>query len=173
MVAQCAYIYENDHRCGRIPRRGETLCRDHRNHLRPRAAADDAAFERAMDEVADRFELLPLPQLLDECAAAIAALHPLVEKKASTEERAAWFRASIAITGVIDRYPLEADPADQSLATAGIPPSAQSSPGQLLAFAQQLVERLQQKPAQQTAAPSAAVSHYNGNPQVPNGRLCI
>ncbi|MGC2621369.1 MAG: hypothetical protein WA414_20155 [Acidobacteriaceae bacterium] len=171
MVAQCAYVYENDHRCGRIPRRGETLCRDHRNRLPPRARIDEDAFERAMDDVADRFDLLPLPQLLDECATAIAALHPLVENKASAEERAAWGRASIAITGAIDRFPLETVPVDPSLSTAGLgnQPPPLPTREQLFVSAQQLVDRLQQKLAQQTAA----VSLYNGNPQAPNGRLCI
>lgn len=169
MLAQCAYIYENDHRCGRIPRRGETLCRDHRNRLPPRARTDEDAFERAMDDVAARFELLSLPQLLDECATAIAALHPLVENKASAEERAAWVRASIAVTGAIDRFPVETLPVDPSPSTAVLPD--QLTREHLFASSQQLVDRLQQKLAQQTAA--AAVSLYNGNPQAPNGRLCI
>jgi hypothetical protein len=169
MLSQCSYIYEDDHRCGRIPSRGETLCRDHRNRLPPRARCDEDAFDYAMYEVAARFDLLPLPQLLAECQANIAALFALIENKASAEERAAWHRASIAISGAIDR--LDTAPVDLSLSVGDC--ADQPSAAQLFATTEQFLAQLQQKLAQLSAAPPAPVSHYNGSPQALNGPPCI
>lgn len=107
MLTTCAYVYESGKTCGRIPRRGESLCRDHRNRIPPRARFDFEAFKQSLFAACDRYNAMPFDDMLLALQQDLNELLPLVENKASSSEYFAYNRATMAVASAIDRYELE------------------------------------------------------------------
>ena len=95
-VHECAFRYPEGRRCRRIPKRGETLCRDHKR-ARRQTHTEDAAFTRQMEAYADRLMTLPLPHLAAEVQFALAAMQPILSSRFSRTYRLLFSRAEIAI----------------------------------------------------------------------------
>lgn len=104
MIAECTYLYPDGRHCRRLPRRGESLCRDHRRLVSaPRKTeADDEAFSRQMFAAVDEICALPLDQMLNHLSDCLNGLHLFVEAKASSIERARYHRAVIAAGAAMD-----------------------------------------------------------------------
>jgi len=118
MVQECIHVYENGHKCGRIPRRGERLCAAHQA---PRARHDaEESFNREMFAWVDRLDAMHPADLLDTLQGCLSAIQPLIERKSSRASRVAFTRATVAVTTVIDRLFANAPPlpGNQSAAPA-------------------------------------------------------
>src|SRR6185312_8521370 len=92
MVHECAHRYSDGRRCRRIPKRGETLCRDHKRSRR-RTPTEDPAFCRQMVAYTDRLITLPLDVLAAEVQFALAAMHPIFDSRFSRTWRLLFSRA--------------------------------------------------------------------------------
>lgn len=102
MVAECAFLYPDGRKCRRLPRRGERLCRDHRHLTSARPKNDEETFDREMTQAAGEIAAMPLDQMLDHLQQGLISLHWLIESRASTAERNAYTRATIAVSAAID-----------------------------------------------------------------------
>ena len=128
MVHECAHRYPDSRRCRRIPKRGETLCRDHKR-ARGQPRAEDPAFTRQMEAYADRLITLPLDVLAAEVQFALAAMHPIFDSRFSRTWRLLFGRAEIAVAVLAEelqiRQTLPARPA--GIASHGAYPHAQQN----------------------------------------------
>lgn len=107
MIAECTYLYPDGRHCRRLPRRGESLCHDHRR-LVARGPAhtatdrDEEAFNQQMREAAEEILAMPLPAKLEHLRDCLNALHGFIEAKASSEERSDYTRATMAAVAALD-----------------------------------------------------------------------
>jgi len=108
MIVECSYLYPDGRHCRRLPRRGETLCRDHRRlaarqPLRP-ALTDSGkqAFDQQMQQAAEEILSMSLPDMLCHLGDCLNALEELMESKASSAEFAQYTRATMAVTAACD-----------------------------------------------------------------------
>jgi hypothetical protein len=101
MVHECAYLYPDGRRCRRIPKRGETLCRDHKR-ARRQPQTEDAAFTRQMEVYADRLMTLPLSRLAAEAQFALAAMQPILSSRFARTYRLLFSRAEIAVAALAE-----------------------------------------------------------------------
>lgn len=102
MAPECTYIYPDGRKCRRIPRRGEVLCRDHRRLVSARPPSDEEAFNQQMTLVCEQLSALHLDQVLEDLSESLNVIYPFVESLASSVERTAYTRATIACTIAID-----------------------------------------------------------------------
>ena len=107
MIAECTYLYPDGRHCRRLPRRGESLCRDHRRLAarRPATAAtdrDEDAFDQQMRQAAEEIRAMPLPAKLEHLCDCLNTLHDFIEARASSAERSSYTRASIAAVAALD-----------------------------------------------------------------------
>jgi hypothetical protein len=125
MVAECTFTYESGRKCRRLPRRGETLCRDHRRHAAASRqpieanAADEEAADREWKEVFATLDSLPLDQLLKDLGDTLLRLGPLVTAHASRHEIALFNRATCAFSLTLECA--QAAPSALAAALPGIP----------------------------------------------------
>lgn len=98
MLTECSHIYDDAHKCRRIPRRGDRFCPAHRaNPSAPRrAGAEDAAFDRGMETYVLYLQALPPDELLDDAAVALSTLFPAIHTRLSRRNRVLFSRASVA-----------------------------------------------------------------------------
>ena len=109
MVHECAYRYPDGRRCRRIPKRGETLCRDHKRSRR-RTPTEDPAFCRQMVAYTDRLITLPLDVLAAEVQFALAAMHPIFDSRFSRTWRLLFSRAEIAVAALAEELQIRQTP---------------------------------------------------------------
>jgi len=102
MLAECAFLYPDGRKCRRLPRRGERLCRDHRSLTSARPKDDEETFDREMTQATLEIIAMPLDQMLDHLQQSLIEIDWLIESRASTAERYAYTRATIAVTAAID-----------------------------------------------------------------------
>jgi hypothetical protein len=121
MVSTCAHVYPSGKTCGRIPPRGESLCRDHRRTASVTPEIDPTAFEAEMYRECDRLAALPLDQILTAAQVHLTALDSFIERQATPRLRIYYNKATIAITEAIDR--ILAQPRVLSRAIPGLTPS--------------------------------------------------
>jgi hypothetical protein len=120
MVKTCAYAYPSGKTCGRIPRRGETLCHDHRRIAPADPGVDRSAFEAEMFRECERLEFLPLDDVLDAAQQHFLALDSFMERRSSPRLHAHYTKLGIALTAAIDR--LLAQPHILARAIPGLQP---------------------------------------------------
>jgi hypothetical protein len=109
MVRTCSHVYSSGKTCGRIPRRGETLCRDHRRAHPVEPGLDRSAFEAEMFRECERVALLPLDQVLDAAQEHLVAIYSFMERRTSPRLHAHYTKATIALTNAIDRLLTQPD----------------------------------------------------------------
>jgi len=111
MLAECAFLYPDGRNCRRIPRRGETLCPDHRRQaaVRVRTRTEEQAFHLEQDKAADEIIRLPLDQMLDHAQECLTALESWIEANAPTVERTRFMRVGTAIAAAMDCVDCHAD----------------------------------------------------------------
>ncbi|HKR28495.1 MAG TPA: hypothetical protein VJS11_13620 [Acidobacteriaceae bacterium] len=104
MLAECSYRYPDGRNCRRIPRRGESLCPDHRRQaaVRHRTEAAERAFQQQANQAADEIIRLPLNRLLDHAQECLMDIEPFIEANASPARRVRFMRAMTALTASID-----------------------------------------------------------------------
>jgi hypothetical protein len=102
MIRTCSYVYPSGKTCGRIPRRGESLCRDHRRLAAPEPSAAEEAFDQEMYCECDRLAPLPLDQVLSSAQQHLNALDSLLTVRSRRRERACCTKAVIAVTTALD-----------------------------------------------------------------------
>jgi len=104
MVEECSHICANGRKCRRIPKRGQALCPAHRPSRRQRRPLEeDSAFNQQMSSWVDRLQAMELATFLSQTQAALSDLQPIIDRRLSRRDRAAYTRASIAVTVAIDR----------------------------------------------------------------------
>lgn len=111
MLAECAFLYPDGRNCRRIPRRGETLCPDHRRQaaIRVRTKTEEEAFHLEQDKAADEIIRMPLDQMLDHAQECLIALEPWIEAYAPAPERTRFMRVGTAIAAAMDCVDCHAD----------------------------------------------------------------
>jgi hypothetical protein len=104
MVEECTHIYANGRKCRRIPKRGQALCPAHRPSRRRRRSLEEGpGFDRQMSSWVDHLRAMELDAFLSQTQAALGDLQPIIDRRLSRRDRAAYTRASIAVTVAIDR----------------------------------------------------------------------
>jgi hypothetical protein len=104
MVEECTHICANGRKCRRIPKRGQALCPAHRpSRRRLRSLEEDAAFGQQMSSWVERLRAMELVTFLSQTQAALSDLQPIINRRLSRRDRAAYTRATIAVTVAIDR----------------------------------------------------------------------
>ena len=104
MVEECTHICANGRKCRRIPKRGQALCPAHRpSRRRLRSLEEDAAFDQQMSSWVERLRAMELVTFLSQTQAALSDLQPIINRRLSRRDRAAYTRATIAVTVAIDR----------------------------------------------------------------------
>ncbi len=99
MVPTCSFVYASGKTCGRIPRRGESLCPDHR---RLAAGSSQEAFEEEMNREVHRLAVLPLDEVLLDAEENLGIVQMWLEKKAPPRLHARFIKATIAIVTALD-----------------------------------------------------------------------
>ena len=104
MVHECSYRYPDGRNCRRIPRRGQTLCLDHRRQaaVRRRQQAQEQAFQQQGDQAADEIIRLPLNHLLHHAQECLMDVEAFIDFNATRAQRVRFMRALTAITAAID-----------------------------------------------------------------------
>lgn len=104
MVPECSYLYPDGRNCRRTPRRGESLCRDHRRHAAavPGSDPDEEAFYQQLFQFNDQVSALPLDRMLLDLVECLSCLQVFVEAKASSMERTRYHHAVILATAALD-----------------------------------------------------------------------
>lgn len=128
MLPECAHTYPDGRRCRRIPKSGETLCPGHHPRRRLHRDEHDPDFLSEMHAWIDYLRVKPLEPLLVLLQESLAAIQPLIERKAYRAHRAAYTRASIAVTHSIDRLEEEMAAYRAQARQARRPPGGTSSP---------------------------------------------
>lgn len=105
MVDECIFIYKDtNHKCRRIPRRGEKFCAAHRSPRRRRLPGEESeAFLERIFAYRDQLFAMDTDDLLYVTTGALAAVHDLIMRKSSQQDRAAFLRASTAAGIAADR----------------------------------------------------------------------
>jgi|HubBroStandDraft_1064217.scaffolds.fasta_scaffold588242_1 hypothetical protein len=103
MVPTCSHVYPTGKTCGRIPRRGETLCRDHRRVAPAESGGDRIAFEEEMYRESDRVALLSFEEALCAAQEHLVALHSFMERRSTPRLHAHYTKACIGLTQLEDR----------------------------------------------------------------------
>jgi hypothetical protein len=129
VVEECTHIYANGRKCRRIPKRGQALCPAHRpsRRRRRRFLQEDPAFDQQMSSWVDRLRAAELDIVLRQTQAALGELLPIIHRRLSRRDRAAYSRAAIAVTVAIDRLD-EAEAGLRPPAPAARPAALQSHP---------------------------------------------
>ncbi|MGB6159341.1 MAG: hypothetical protein WA891_05350 [Acidobacteriaceae bacterium] len=126
MVDECTYMYANGRKCRRIPKRGQSLCPAHRPSRRPRGFLEENdAFNQQMSAWVEQLRAMELTTFLSQTQAALCDLQPLIDRRLSRRDRAAYSRATIAVTVAIDRL----DEAEVALRAPSPAASRTASPG--------------------------------------------
>ncbi len=129
MVEECTHICASGRKCRRIPKRGQALCLAHRpSRRRRRSLEEDPAFDQQMSSWVERLRAMELATFLSQTQAALGDLQPLIDRRLSRRDRAAYTRAAIAVTVAIDRL----DEIELGPRTPAPSPSLAASPGRLL-----------------------------------------
>jgi hypothetical protein len=104
MVEECTHIYANGRKCRRIPKRDQSLCPAHRPSRRRRSFhQEDPDFDQQMTSWVERLRAAELEIVLSQTQAALSDLQPIINRRLSRRDRAAYTRATIAVTVAIDR----------------------------------------------------------------------
>jgi hypothetical protein len=104
MVEECIHVNEAGHKCRRIPKRGQKLCPAHRKNGRQRRLLEeDDAFLLQMFAYVDQLKAMNLEDLLYATGGALADIHSLIDRRSSRRDRAAFTRATVAVTSASDR----------------------------------------------------------------------
>jgi hypothetical protein len=98
MVQTCSHLYPSGKTCGRIPRRGESLCHDHRRLSTADPRADQEAFDQDIYREIDRLALLSLDKVIGEAQEHLRPVEMFVEKKAPRWVQSRLIKAGSAIT---------------------------------------------------------------------------
>jgi len=129
MVEECTHICANGRKCRRIPKRGQALCPAHRpSRRRRRLHEEDPDFDRQMTSWVERLRAAELDIVLRQTQATLGDLQPIIDRRLSRRDRAAYTRAAIAVTVAIDRL----DEAEVGLPTPTPLASPSASPGRPL-----------------------------------------
>ena len=108
LVPTCSYLYPHGHRCGRIPAKGESLCRDHRRQplmpteCLPPSSCDEDLFSQQMFAYSDSLRNRELSAILDSAQNDLNALEPILDRPLPLPLRSAYTRATIAVIAAID-----------------------------------------------------------------------
>ena len=104
MVAECSFLYPDGRNCRRIPRRSQTLCRDHRRRpaARLRTPTEEEAFHQQQSNAADEILRLRLDQMLHHAQECLMAIEPFIEAHAPAAERVRFMRLGTAIAAAMD-----------------------------------------------------------------------
>ena len=102
MLQECQYAYPDGRTCRRIPKRGERLCRDHKN-ARRLPSSEDAAFYRRLEAYDQRLRHLSPDQLAQELQLALVRLYPVVHGRLSRAHRLVFNCALLAIATLMER----------------------------------------------------------------------
>jgi len=102
MVDECIFIYpDTNHKCRRIPKRGEKFCSAHRSQRRRTPGQETDAFLERMLAWRDQLLALNIDDLLTVTTDTLADIHDLILRKSSQEHRAAFLRATTAV-GILE-----------------------------------------------------------------------
>lgn len=163
MVAECSFLYPDGRNCRRIPRRGETLCRDHRRRpaVRPRTHTEDEDFRQQQSQAALEIARLRLDQMLEHAKHSLFALEPFIEAHAPAAERACFSRLAMTITTAIDC--VDSQPVILSQSVPGITPDDVNAMMTLLWYARRNYAAQPQALgcAAATPAPPSSISKQN------------
>lgn len=160
MLAECAFLYPDGRNCRRIPRRGETLCPDHRRQaaVRVRSRSEQQTFDQEQNKAADEIIRLPLDQMLDHAQECLIALEPWIEANAPAVERTRFMRVDTAIAAAMDC--VDSQPGLLSELFTGFAPDERNTLVQLLWFARP--DYAAKRRALESAAPAlASISKQN------------
>jgi hypothetical protein len=102
MVHECTYLYSDGRRCRRIPKRGERLCRDHKN-ARRLPASEDAAYYRRLEIYDNHLRRLSPDQLAVELQFALVRLSQVLQRRLSRSHRLVFSCALLAIATLMER----------------------------------------------------------------------
>ncbi|HLJ79132.1 MAG TPA: hypothetical protein VKT75_17055 [Acidobacteriaceae bacterium] len=105
MLQECQYAYPDGRTCRRIPKRGERLCRDHKN-ARRLPASEDAAYYRSLEIYDYHLRQLSPDQLAQELQLALIRLHPVLHGRLSRAHRLILSRALLAVATLTERQAL-------------------------------------------------------------------
>ncbi|HET7346677.1 MAG TPA: hypothetical protein VFJ10_05070 [Acidobacteriaceae bacterium] len=135
MLAECAFLYPDGRNCRRIPRRGDTLCPDHRRQaaIRVRTTTEEQAFHLEQNKAADEIIRQPLDQMLDHAQECLMALEPWIEVNAPAVERTRFMRIGTAIAAAMDC--VDSQPGIVNELFTGFAPDERTTLVQLLWFA--------------------------------------
>ena len=111
MLSECAFLYSDGRKCRHIPRRGETLCPDHRRQaaVRVRPTTEAQTFHDEQNKAADELIRLPLDRMLDHAQDCLIALEPWIEAKAQAVEPTRFMRVGTAIAAAMECVDCHAD----------------------------------------------------------------
>ncbi|HKR27138.1 MAG TPA: hypothetical protein VJS11_06770 [Acidobacteriaceae bacterium] len=102
MLQECQYAYPDGRTCRRIPKRGERLCRDHKN-ARRLPASEDAAYYRRLEIYDNHLRRLAPDQLAQEVQFALIRLYPVLQRRLSRAHRHIFSCALLAIATLTER----------------------------------------------------------------------
>jgi len=162
MIPECTFLYPDGRNCRRIPRRGESLCPDHRRQaaIHRREAAGEQAFLQLMNQAADEIIRLPLDGMLDHAQECLMDVEAFIAANAPAHQRVRFMRAVTAVTAAIDC--VDSHPRVLSETFDFLPPDNVNAIVQLLAFARpNYAAQAQALAAAETPEPSACISKHN------------
>lgn len=117
MLPECSFVYPNGHRCGRIPRRGQTLCPAHHGR-RPLPRPHDPGFAGELHALGQHLQSQHTTQLLTALRRELQAIEPVVSRRFSRRHRLAFARAAMTLDATLfalrqpaaDHLPPQPDP---------------------------------------------------------------